>query len=160
MRTRSLQQPQSPLRKPLAHHRVESICRALADNDSQNTPVSSGLSSDHECCYLFTSIYAPVLHSVNPIQAAKFFKEREGYELETGSKQAAVPTLRNTPYTASIDRSLLKHLVFMSCFDDISPEAIVESQNSELIKEYLLSFVKNKKIMHDPARIREAMEDI
>lgn len=57
--------------------------------------------------------------------------------------------LQPSLYTASDDRSMLKHLVFMGKFDDVAP--------SENIKDYLLSLVNDKELGYDPGRLREAM---
>lgn len=106
---------------------------------------------------LFTPIATPILRSVDPIQVAKFFKERDRYELEIESKKAEVPTLKATPYKASVDRSLLKHLVFMGCFDDVSPGVEFEELTDNDIEKYLRSLLTNKDNTHDPTRLKEAM---
>lgn len=62
---------------------------------------------------LFTPISAPILHSVDPVQVSRFLIAREMYAIEISSKQAEMPSLKELPYTASIDRSLLKSLFYM-----------------------------------------------
>lgn len=51
-----------------------------------------------------------------------FHKEGERYELEISTKHAAVPTLKTLPYSASVDRSLLKSLFYVWKFDEICPK--------------------------------------
>lgn len=63
--------------------------------------------------YILAPIYAPVLHSVDPVGVAKFFKERERYELEIISKQAEFPFLKALAYTAKTDRTLLKPIFYI-----------------------------------------------
>lgn len=75
-----------------------------------------GSVSDHAHTPLFTTIPAPIFNSIDPVQVAKFFKERERYELEVAYKHSEMPSLQLTLYTANIDRSLLKYLVFMGSF--------------------------------------------
>lgn len=116
----------------------------------------AGSSSTHARVALFTPISAPILRSIEPVQVARFLKERERYELEVQSKQTEMPSLLITPYTASVDRSLLKHLLFMGSFDEIAPDATVESLTNEQIKSYLDSLVQNKDA-YEPARLREAL---
>lgn len=101
------------------------------------TTGAAGSSSNHGQIAHFTSVLAPVLRLVDPIQVAKFVKKREIYELEIKSKQPEVTALRMTPYRDSIDRSLIWHLVFMCYVDDI-PEATVDSLTIEHVKEYLI----------------------
>lgn len=117
----------------------------------------AGAASEHARVALFTPISAPILRSIDPQQVAKFFKERERYELEVECKQAEIPSLQETPYTASIDRSLLKHLVFMGSFDDVDPNITYETVTSENIKDYLKNLVKNTDKLYDPTRLRDAM---
>lgn len=70
-------------------------------------------------------------------------------------KQLEVPKVLMTPYTASIVRSLLKHLQIMGTREEIDREAKVHSLTSEQIKQYLLRSDKTKIqciIPHDTAR--------
>ena len=91
---------------------------------------------------LFAPITAPVLRSVDPVQVVRFLKERERYELEIESKQAEVPSLKVLPFTASVDRSLLKNLFYMGKFDDHAPDAATFSDlTSNQIKAYIDSIV-------------------
>lgn len=63
---------------------------------ANNEVSSAGAASEHAQIALFTPIAAPILRSVDPIQVAKFFKERERYELEVESKQLELPSLQVT----------------------------------------------------------------
>ncbi len=79
-----------------------------------------------------------MLRSVDPVQVAKFLKERERYELEIMSKQADVPNLKRLLYTAIVDRTLLKSLFFMGKFDHIAQEAkSVSNLTDDHIKLYV-----------------------
>lgn len=68
-----------------------------------------------------------------------------------------VPTLQLTPCEASIDLSLLKHLVFMGCFEEVSPDETVQSLTEKDIKKYIHSLVQDKGQEHDLARLLEVM---
>ncbi len=70
-------------------------------------------------------------------------KKRERYELERFSKPADMPNLKAVPYTASVDRNLLKSLFFMGKFDNIGEEAeSVSNLTDGHIKLYVESLVK------------------
>lgn len=120
----------------------------------------AGSALEHASVALFAPITAPVLRSVDPQQVAKFLKERERYELEVEAKQAEVPALTLVPYTASIDRTLLKHLVFMGAFDEIQENATVETLSDVHIKTYIDSLVTTSEDEVDPSRIREALKGL
>lgn len=75
--------------------------------------------------FLFSTIHSPVLQSVDPVQVAAFLKERERYSLEVEAKQAQVPGVEVSPSTASIDRTLLRNLLFMGKFDLVQPELTI-----------------------------------
>ena len=91
---------------------------------------------------LFAPVTAPILRSVDPVKVAQFLKEREQYELEIASKQSELPTLKSLPYSASVDQSLLKNLVFMGKFDEIAadPSSVSTLEDKE-IEEYVKSLV-------------------
>lgn len=76
---------------------------------------------------LFTPVSAPIFRSVDPIEVARFLKERERYELEIKAKAAELPSLKAVTYTASIDRSLLKSLVYMGDLEPFAPGATAKS---------------------------------
>lgn len=61
------------------------------------------------------------------------------------------------PYKASTNRACLKILIIMRRFDEINPIETVNQLTIEQIMEYLLSFVRNKVQVHDPALMHEAM---
>lgn len=91
---------------------------------------------------VFAPIAAPILRSVDPIKVAVFLKERERYEIEIESKKLQIPSLSALPYKASIDRTLLKNLLFMGKFDEIAKDATEASQLSDdEIKTYIESLV-------------------
>ncbi len=88
---------------------------------------------------LFAPIAAPVLRSVDPVEAARFVRERERYELEITSKQVEMPTLKVLPYTASVDRTLLKSLFYMGKFDEIAKDA---TNVADLTDTHIETYVK------------------
>ena len=114
MNTRRTQRSSSPRRSSL--HSPSSLRQEQAVMASE--PAQNGTAA----VSVFAPIAAPVLRSVDPVQVASFLKERERYELEILSKQADLPNLKALPYTASIDRTLLKSLFFMGN-STISPKA-------------------------------------
>lgn len=113
----------------------------MADNNSHDRYGSAGSSSDHAGVGLFTLISVPVLRSVDHIEAARFFNDRERYGLEITNKQAEMSTLQATQYTAITDHSLLKQIMFIGSLNEIDPEATSQTLISVQIKEDLLGIV-------------------
>lgn len=111
---------------------------------------------------LFLPISAPILRSVDPVQVARFLKERERYEIEISSKQSELPSLRELPFTASIDRSLLKSLFYMGKFDSLAPNATqVNDLTNDHIKNYIDSIVSvSDGDVIDPTIIDKALEGL
>ena len=110
---------------------------------------------------VFAPIAAPVLCSVDPVQVARFLKERERYELEILSKQADLPNLTALPYTASIDRTLLKSLFFMGKFDNIAKGVeSASSLNNKHIKTYVQSLVSRTDKTLDHVAIEKVLADL
>lgn len=66
-------------------------------------------------------------------------------------------TLKPTPYKASVNSSLLKHLVFMGCFDDVAPDMIFDQLTDKDIKSYLKSFTQTKNRIYDSTFLKEAI---
>lgn len=136
MRTRSAaQDTDSPLHSPLKTPKRGASQARMAD-----LPTVPGVSASAGSVPVFAPISAPILRSVDPIKVVRFLKERERYELEIAAKQAEVPTLKSLPYTASIDRTLLKSLFYMGKFDDIAPEA---NTAKDLTDEHIQAYVKS-----------------
>lgn len=73
------------------------------------------------------------------------------------SKPAEAHALQPTPYTASIDQSLLQHAVFIGCSDDIDPEATAGSLTDQYSIACLLGLFHQCNHPLDPARFQEAM---
>ena len=110
---------------------------------------------------VFAPIAAPVLRSVDSFQVARFLKKRERYEFEIFSKQADLPNLTELPYTASIDRTLLKSLFFMGKFDNIAKGvASASSLNDEHIKTYVQSLVSRTDKTIDHVVIEKVLADL
>lgn len=83
---------------------ISTLISKMVPNDSDDF-ASANASTVSE----FSPIDAPFLPSVNPIQVAKFVKERKRYGLEIEAKQAEIPGLKAIPHKASIDPTLLKN---------------------------------------------------
>lgn len=111
---------------------------------------------------VFTPITQPVLRSVDPVLVANLLKERERYELKVKGKQSEVPTLAIGTWASSIDRSLLKNLVYMGKFATIAP-AIADPlllQESH-IEKYVKSLVsRNSNSTFEPAVIESALQSL
>ena len=157
MNTGRTQRTNAPLQGPLQFDgsRTPTLFPML----NSETPDSTSQSSIAGVA-LFAPISAPILRSVYPILVARFLKEREIYELEITAKQAEDPTMTPLPYTASIDRSLLKSLFYMGKFDDIAPNAEEASGlTSDSVKQCVDSLVKRSSSgINDPPIIEKAME--
>lgn len=80
--------------------------------------------------------------------------------MEIASKQLEIPTLKVLPYTASIDRSLLKSLFFIGKFDVIAADITqYDLLSDEHIKTYVKSLVSSTDISEiDPDVIEKALE--
>lgn len=128
------------------------------DGHSHDAHGIASYAMGHSQVALFTPIAAHLVRYTDLIQIRKFFKERECNKPEISHKQAEVPTLQVTPYTASIDCSLLKNLAFMEYFDQIDLKATPKPLTSEQIKSYLLGLVQQNDAPHNPRLIRKAME--
>lgn len=90
---------------------------------------------------VFTPITAPILMSIDPMNVVYFLRERDRYELEVKLKAAEVPSLKVAPFNVSIDRALLKQLLFMKKIRHVAPRATMEKVTSEQIVVYLRSTV-------------------
>lgn len=95
-------------------------------NNTGHVSAVVGPAFDHVTVALSTSIAAPVLRSVGPLQVARLFEERERYEPGAKCKQGKEPMLQATSYKTSVDPALLTHLLFMGYFKEIDPTAIFE----------------------------------
>ena len=90
-----------------------------------------------------------------------FPQERERYELEILSKQAGLPNLKALPYTASIDRTLLKSLFFMGKFDNIAKGVVsASSLTDEHMKTYVQSLVSRTDKTIDHVAIEKVLADL
>lgn len=100
-----------------------------------------------------------MLRTIDPVNVARFLKERERYEIEIAAKQVEVPTLKVLPYTASVDRTLLKSLFYMGKFDDIAPDiATVKDLTTDHIETYVRSLIsRSDTTIVDPTIIESAL---
>ena len=109
------------------HNEIENTNQLIFNKNNRNQPNNQSSVNNMEnpnpstSAALFTPISAPILRSVDPVEIARFIKERDRYEVEIESKQGELPNLKLLPYQASIDRSLLKKLLFMGDFEDFAP---------------------------------------
>lgn len=148
MNTRETKRSDSPLRSPLKfagkrHFFQQPMNMTGLGLRKLAHSVSSNMSSsppDAEDVALFAPIFAPILRSVHTIRVTLFSKERNCYEMEINVKKAEFPTLTAAPYSASINRSLLKSLFYMGKFDFIAPKA---SSVAELTNGNLTAYIKS-----------------
>lgn len=101
--------PQKPSKSCHASNRVGSASTRESKSD------------DSASRFTAVTMFTPVTHQffkrVDPVKVSIFIKERERYELEAAKKQKELPTLTVSPYTSSIDRTLLKLMVMLGEFD-------------------------------------------
>jgi len=124
---------------------------------SNNNP---GASASSGSVAVFAPVAAPILRSLEPIDVAKFLKERERYEVEIEAKKADLPSLKPLPYTASIDRSLLKQVFVIGKLDTIAPDAVTISDlTDDNIKAYIKSLIVAPGTSKaDPTVIKKALQ--
>eukprot|EP00171_Calliarthron_tuberculosum_P019612 IDg19612t1 len=117
MNTRRTHRSSSPLAQPLPHTiRHHQAPVAMVDDPAPQTSTAA--------VSVFAPISVPVLRSVDPTVVVKFLKEP-------------------LPYTASIDRTLLKSLFYMGKFDNIAEEAVtVNDLTDENVQAYINSLVR------------------
>lgn len=109
----------------------------------------------------FAPITAPILCSVDAVEVARFLKERKRYGIESIAKQAEAPSLRTLLSSASIDRTLLKSVIYIRKFDKIAREAAsAKTPNDEHIKTYVKSLVLRSDLaVVDPSIIKSPLSD-
>lgn len=156
MNTRASHRSNSPLPEPLEKHSLAAIrnMSRKSANDGLHGQAPAGSVA------MFTPISPPVLRSIDPVDVAVFLKERERYEIEVESKSTEIPTMKAAPYTASIDRTLLKNLIYMGKLHSISPNATIETISNEQLKEYIYSLVKRCSETFDPSLIEHCLEGL
>lgn len=124
----------------------------------ENTGTSiAGSSHEHGSVAMVTLIAAPVLRLVYPPYVAKFLKERKRYELKVDSKKVELPSLRITLYSASINHSLLKSLIFVRASEDIKTNATLESLKDEKSEKFIKGLISNESDEVNPAQLQKAM---
>ena len=130
------------------HNEIENTNQLIFNKNNRNQPNNQSIvnhmanPTPSASAALFTPISAPILRSVDPVEIARFIKERDRYEVEIESKQGELPNLKPLPYQASIDRSLLKNLLFMGDFEEFAPDAeTVEEISNDQIKSFIESKV-------------------
>ena len=58
--------------------------------------------------------------------------------MEVTAEQAEVPSLKPAPLLASIDRTLLKNLLFMGKLNEVAPGATILTLTEENLKYYIV----------------------
>lgn len=109
---------------------------------------------------MFTPISAPILRSVDPVKVSAFMNERENYKAEINSKKSEIPSLSVLSLKDSIDRNLLKNLLFMGKFDTIAPKATTDTLNDTQIETYLNSLLDHADKLYDPVLIDKALQGL
>ena len=109
---------------------------------------------------VFQPISYPFLRSLDPVKISIFLKERERYELEIAEKQIELPTLTAAPFTACIDRTLLRNMHFLGRFDDIAPNVAVSGLTSDHVKRFIFGLVKKPTSGYDPRAIDNALRGL
>lgn len=124
----------------------------------------SGSPSEADSTTSAVSLFAPkshsVLTSIDPVKVSFFVKERERYELEIEQKKTKLPTLTVAPFTASIDRTLLKQLVFLGEFDEIALNKSAEELSFKEIKQFVDGIVRKLSSGFDPQCIEKALKGL
>lgn len=130
-----------------------------ANPPSTSTPATTSVTTTASAA-IFTPIAAPVLRSVDPLRVAIFLKERERYELEVESKSLELPSLKPVLLTASIDRSLLRSLIYMGEFEDIAPGVTAKTITEEQLSKFMFSLVRRSDEGYDPTVVNNALEGL
>lgn len=77
---------------------------------------------------------------MDPRRVATFLKERERYELEVEAKQEELPSLKASPFTASIEFSLLRSA---QLFGKLDRHAHGVTEVSKLTSEKISAYIKS-----------------
>lgn len=150
----------SPLRSPKRKSRkgASSTANMANSEDTPTVPADAVASESSANVTVFAPLQVPVLRSVEPKLVAAFLKERERYELEITAKQAEVPTLSIAPWTSSIDRTLLKNLVYVGKLAKIAPNV---TNASDLDDGHIDKYVKllvTRNALFEPSAIESALK--
>lgn len=109
---------------------------------------------------VFTPITAPVLRSVDPVCVAAFLKERERYELEVKAKAIEMPSLTPVALVASIDRSLLRSLIYMGELEKVAPGVSANNVTDDQLGEYIKSLVRRDGSDYDPGVVSSVLAEL
>lgn len=121
---------------------------------------ASELDSSTAVVSLFASISQPVLINVDPVKVSKFLNDRELYELNVEQKKNELFTVTVTTYTWSIDRTHLKHVMFLGEFTEDVPDKTAEQITSDNIKQFHYEMVKKVSSGSDPQCIRTVLKGL
>ena len=149
---------------PDPRSRRETPC-GTAPLSVEGAPVSPMSLSTHRepsnaAVTVFQPISHPVLRSLDLVKVSAFLKERERYELDIAEKKIELPTLTAAPYTACIDRALLRNMHFLGKFDDIAPNVAVIDLSSDHVKTFISGLVKKPSSGYDPRAIDGALRGL
>lgn len=128
------------------------------DASAGAAPSASG--GSYGSAAVFAPVSAPVLRSVDPVRVAAFLKERERYELEIEAKATELPSLKPVAWTASIDRSLLRSLIYMGDLEAFAPGVSAKTITNEHLKSYITSLVSRDGRDYDPAVMNSALDGL
>lgn len=161
MNTRATQRSSSAHRQPRGEP-VEARTHEMEDENGENqsAPTNTASAQSAGSAAIFTPITAPVLRSVDPVRVALFLKERERYELEVQAKSVEIPSLKPVALTASIDRSLLRSLIYMGELEGVAPGVSAKTVTDEQLSDYILSLVRRSDGEYDPTVLGNALEGL
>ena len=91
---------------------------------------------------------------------SQFLRDRERYELEIVEKKKEVPSLRKEYFKVSVDPGLLRRMLFMGRFRNITPGKTVLQVITGHIEQWIRSVVDREDSTFDPAVIEEAIASL
>ena len=86
---------------------------------------------------VFEPLRHPVLKSMDPVEAVKFMRERELYEIELADKDVDGKQVEPASYKVSVDPLLLRSSYAMGAFDEIAPDVGLGELDESHIKRFI-----------------------
>lgn len=109
---------------------------------------------------VFTQISALVLRSFDPVRVAQLLNKRERYEIEIESKRLEFPSLKPVRPTASIDRSLLRSLIYMGDLETFAFGATAKTVTDQQLEMYIKSVSARDGSDYEPSVITSALKEL
>lgn len=106
---------------------------------------------------MFTPVTNPVHMSNDIVKVFIFLKEREQYELEVLQKEKELLTLTVSPYTGSIDRTIIGHMIMLREFNDFAPDKTAEELSSDEAKRSFQSLAQEYEEGYDSKWVENAL---